>query len=113
VETKRADAWHLLRTLGAERGFFGVSYPAGRAKEGQSWRAATPGLEWQLASVSEWLATLEGVLEIRLEDATLSQSIRARVEVATGLPLEIVGDETLTQKDETTVMRHWSLSLIE
>jgi hypothetical protein len=70
-------------------------------------------VEWQLAGVSEWLATLEGVVELQSEDAAVSQSVRARIEIASGLPLEMVGDETVTKPDGTAILLHWSLSRID
>ncbi len=113
VELARSDNWGFLGTIGAERGFFGIAYPSGPVAEGKSWRASTPGVEWQLAGVSEWLATLEGVVELQSEDAAVSQSVRARIEIASGLPLEMVGDETVTKPDSTAILRHWSLSRID
>lgn len=111
-----ADPDRVLDMLGAGRGLFGLEYPSDPVKAGTPWRTQHPGAEWQLASAADWLGTLEGTVSIpeAPDSPEQSQSVRARVQLNTGMPIEMVGDESLLPRDGEldSILRHWTLSLI-
>jgi len=115
VHTQK-DTERILDMLGARNGLFGIVYSEEPVTRGTSWRTNELGVEWQLASAADWLATLEGALAAPATDhpPKRSQSVRARVQIPTGMPIEMVGDEAITPVDGPweSVLRHWTLSLI-
>lgn len=115
--TAPSDPEGILWMLGASHGIFGLAYPSGPVMPQRSWRVSTPGVEWQLAFAADWLATLEGsVATPPAPDGTeRTQSIRARVYLTTGMPIEMVGDaaESSPGNEKHSTLRHWSLSLLE
>lgn len=113
--TASSDTERILDTLGARYGVFGVAYPTHAVKPQRTWRLEAPGVEWQLASAADWLATLEGTVAMpATPDAPeRTQSVRARVQLGTGMPIEMVGDEAITLPGaDSSVLRHWTLSLV-
>lgn len=110
------DPERILDMVGARHGFFGLEYPMDPVKPGTPWRTQQPGAEWQLASAADWLGTLEGSVATpaTADSPERSQSVRARVQLNTGMPIEMVGDEAVTtgNAEQDSVLRHWTLSLI-
>ncbi|MEW5883339.1 MAG: hypothetical protein AB1725_03840 [Armatimonadota bacterium] len=111
-----ADAEWILEMLGARSGLFGIVYPTEPVQPERPWRATKEGAEWKLSYAADWLATLEGAITTTpTPDAPeRSQSVRARIQLDTGMPIEMVGDEAVTRPDAEwdSILRHWTLSLI-
>lgn len=111
-----ADPERVLDMLGAGRGLFGLEYPSDPVRAGTPWRTRHPGAEWRLASAADWLGTLEGTVSTPAapDSPEQSRSVRARIQLNTGMPIEMVGDEALSPRDSKwdSILRHWTLSLI-
>lgn len=111
-----ADTERVIEMLGARHGLFGLEYPSEPVRVGTPWRTQRPGTEWQLASAVDWLGTLEGTVStpVTQNSTERSQSMRARIQLNTGMPIEMVGDEALSPQDGEldSILRHWTLSLI-
>ncbi len=115
IATKE-DPERILDMLGARFGLFGIVYPTEPVQPERPWQVAAEGAEWKLSYAADWLATLEGAITTPATPDTpeRSQSVRARIQLGTGTPIEMVGDEALTRPDDEwdSILRHWTLSLI-